>query len=87
MNGQQNSNLVEDVVVGLTGAEQSPVWGALQKAFKIWAEQETQRALAPNLTSDQRHYCAGGAAVITDFGEWLQLHCNAAKQRGPKKRG
>ena len=73
--------------IALAGiSEIHPLWQAVLSLADEHAAGETAAALAPNLTSEQRHYAAGAAATAEYLAQMLRDARALAVQRMAKQK-
>lgn len=80
-----HAELQRDIALaGIT--PEHPLWQAVLSLVDEHAAGETEAALRPNLTSEQRHYTAGAAATADYLSQMLRDAQRLATQRLAKQK-
>ncbi len=77
----KNENLSVEDVKALAACDTNPLWSVVIETLKLLEEREVEYTLDPDITPDQRGFCAGRAAGVRDVSrELLRLRdeCKAA---------
>ena len=73
--------------IALAGVhDEHPVWLAVLSLVDEHAARETQGALSPKLSNEDRHYAAGAAATAVYLAEYLRDARRLAIQRMERER-
>jgi len=82
---RKHAELQRDMALAAMPADH-PLWLAVLSLVDAHAERETEGALSPNLTNEQRQYAAGAAATADYLAQYLRDAKSLADQRMIKRK-